>query len=53
MRKLKTPAILIMTILGLVAADALFAHHSAVAFDKSKTQVVTGTVKKFVWRNPH
>lgn len=29
------------------------AHHSAVAFDKSESTTVTGTVKKFVWRNPH
>jgi len=29
------------------------AHHSAVAFDQSKTITVTGSVTRFVWRNPH
>ena len=29
------------------------AHHSAVAFDRSETLTVSGTVTKFVWRNPH
>lgn len=29
------------------------AHHSAVAFDRGETIIVSGTVTKFVWRNPH
>lgn len=29
------------------------AHHSAVAFDRNETTSVSGTVTKFVWRNPH
>lgn len=31
----------------------VMAHHSAVAFDKSKTEVVEGVVTRFIWRNPH
>lgn len=29
------------------------AHHSAVAFDQEEVVRVTGTVTRFVWRNPH
>jgi hypothetical protein len=37
---------------SLVAASA-FAHHSPVMFDRGKKQTITGTVKEFVWTNPH
>jgi hypothetical protein len=30
-----------------------FAHHSGVAFDTNKTVTVSGTITRFVWRNPH
>lgn len=42
-----------------VAACALLvgfeagAHHSAVAFDQENTVTVSGSVTRFVWRNPH
>jgi hypothetical protein len=36
----------------LVAGSAL-AHHSPVMFDRGKKQTITGTVKEFVWTNPH
>ena len=29
------------------------AHHSAVAFDKTKTVTISGTITRSVWRNPH
>ncbi|MGC3980613.1 MAG: DUF6152 family protein [Steroidobacteraceae bacterium] len=29
------------------------AHHSAAAFDRSNPVAMTGTVKKFLWTNPH
>ena len=29
------------------------AHHSGVAFDTSKSVQISGTVTRFVWRNPH
>ncbi len=38
--------------LVFVAAPVL-AHHSAAGIDRSKTHVVTGTVKEFRWTNPH
>jgi hypothetical protein len=45
---------------GLVAASLIaggasvaMAHHSAAIFDASQTKVITGTVKKFDYSNPH
>ncbi|NMN04594.1 MULTISPECIES: DUF6152 family protein [unclassified Novosphingobium] len=38
--------------LALVAAPAS-AHHSAAPFDMTKKVVVSGTVEKWVWSNPH
>lgn len=29
------------------------AHHSAAAFDRSKPVIITGTVTKYSWQNPH
>jgi len=37
----------------LLVAGSVFAHHSPVMFDRSKKQTITGTVKEFVWTNPH
>jgi len=38
----------------LVAAPALVtAHHSGVAFDRTKSMEVSGTVTRYVFRNPH
>ena len=37
----------------LHVAGSVFAHHSPVMFDRSKKQTITGTVKEFVWTNPH
>jgi hypothetical protein len=48
-RKIQTVAC--MALLAFAAQAP--AHHSAVAFDKAETQVVEGTVTKFIWRNPH
>ena len=53
MRKTKMTAIVTIMTLGIGMTQLSSAHHSAVAFDKTRTQVITGTVKKFVWRNPH
>jgi hypothetical protein len=40
---------------GLIAGGAgpALAHHSAAIFDASATKVLTGTVKKFDYSNPH
>lgn len=37
----------------LALVPAAMAHHSASAFDRSKPYSMNGTVKKFVWANPH
>jgi hypothetical protein len=39
-----------MALAGTVPA---LAHHSAAGIDRTKTVVVTGTVKEFRWTNPH
>lgn len=44
--------------LGILALAAVFAtrvmaHHSAAMFDATKTVVHKGTVKRFLWTNPH
>ena len=39
---------------GLLAmSTSLFAHHSPVMFDMTKTQTLEGTVVEFQWTNPH
>ena len=43
----------LMAAIVLLAATPAFAHHSPVMFDRSKKQTITGTVKEFVWTNPH
>lgn len=34
-------------------AAPVLAHHSAAGIDRTKTLVVSGTVKEFRWTNPH
>lgn len=39
---------------GLVAgAVPAMAHHSAAAFDREHPYTMTGTIKEFLWTNPH
>ena len=40
---------------GLITGGAgvAMAHHSAAIFDATQTKVITGTVKKFDYSNPH
>ena len=40
---------------GVVAftASLALAHHSYSAFDTGKEKIITGTIKKFDWSNPH
>jgi len=43
-----------VAVLILIAGGSnAFAHHSGVAFDTNKTVTVSGTITRFVWRNPH
>jgi len=39
--------------LALCFGASLYAHHSAVSFDLSKTFTLAGTMVKVDWRNPH
>jgi hypothetical protein len=39
--------------LMLACTAATHAHHSAVAFDLSKTLTIKGTIRAFEWTNPH
>jgi len=45
--------IALATLLLFTCIDSVHAHHSGVAFDTSKTVTVTGTITRFIWRNPH
>lgn len=40
-------------VLVLLSAAPGMAHHSGAAFDRSKSVVITGTVTKYAWHNPH
>jgi len=40
-------------VLALCIGASVFAHHSAVGIDRSKTVTVEGTLKEFKWANPH
>jgi len=44
-----------LVIVGLIAGGTSLAvaHHSAAAFDQTMEKVITGTVKKFDYSNPH
>lgn len=44
-----------LLIVGLIPAGAsvALAHHSTAAFDTTTSKVITGTVKKFDYSNPH
>jgi len=39
--------------IGLGVVPPAFPHHSHAMFDHTKPQTVTGTVKEFIFRNPH
>lgn len=38
---------------ALLASGQAFAHHSYAAFDMTRATEVQGTVKSFLWANPH
>ena len=37
----------------LLVAGSVFAHHSPVMFDRAKKTTIAGSMKEFVWTNPH
>jgi len=45
--------IALATLLLFACINGAHAHHSGVAFDTQQTVTVTGTVTRFIWRNPH
>ena len=46
--------VLLNAVVLLCAATQAFAHHSfAATYDPDKIVKVEGTVKEFIWRNPH
>ena len=49
--KPKTLVLAAMALTGAVVPVA--AHHSTAMFDASKTVTVEGTIKQFLWTNPH
>jgi Family of unknown function (DUF6152) len=50
---MKHLTVIVAAVWVLLVAGSVFAHHSPVMFDRSKKQTITGTVKEFVWTNPH
>jgi hypothetical protein len=45
--------VVMVMILAVAAASSALAHHSHAMFDHTREATVTGTVKEFVFRNPH
>jgi hypothetical protein len=52
-RSLKMPVRALCVCLALTPGDPATAHHSAVMFDQSRCQSVTGTVRSLQWQYPH
>lgn len=48
---LRTLALAMLTVVG--SGESVWAHHSAAAFDRAHPVSMTGTVKRFIWANPH
>jgi hypothetical protein len=44
---------LVALVIGLAVAAPLFAHHGAASFDVGKSVVLKGTVKEWLYSNPH
>ncbi len=50
----RTILVLLAGLTLLLGADRVFAHHSfSATYDSSNIVEIEGTVKEFVWRNPH
>ena len=47
------PVVVVTLVVGLVFPLALFAHHGSAAFDTGKKVTLKGTVKEWVYSNPH
>ena len=51
MNRVVTYALIAMA--AMLTASTALAHHSFTMFDQSKTVTLNGTVKEFLWTNPH
>ena len=49
----KTIKLILVSMLTINLYSPIYAHHSAIAFDKTKSVIVTGSITRSVWRNPH
>ena len=47
------PVIVFAAVVGLLIRGPLLAHHGSAAFDTGKTVVLKGTVKAWLYSNPH
>jgi len=47
------PVIVFAAVVGLLIRVPLLAHHGSAAFDTGKTVVLKGTVKAWLYSNPH
>jgi hypothetical protein len=45
--------VLMMVFVGISMATPMYAHHGAASFDVGKTLILKGTVKEWLYSNPH
>jgi len=48
-----TGAAAAICVLAIAAASVAWAHHSSSNFDMAKNYIFKGTVRKWIWENPH
>lgn len=46
-------AMTVSAVLAVAMSTPALAHHSAARFDQANRETLTGTVKEFMWSNPH
>jgi hypothetical protein len=49
----QTLSIVLMVLIGISIATPTYAHHGAASFDVGKTLILKGTVKEWLYSNPH
>jgi hypothetical protein len=50
---MKMSVVTCASVIVLSLAGSAIAHHSPVVFDRAKKVTLNGTVREFVWTNPH
>lgn len=53
MNRVRTYAFITIAMAAMLTASSAAAHHSFTMFDQSKKVTLQGTVKEFLWTNPH